>query len=494
MISRMIHHTTRRAGLLIGAVVLIPFMLVVGLGIHSYLALADLHKKEQLDNAATEARLLQTLLSEQLNDLSRSHQAQVRNALQQGDFSKLNLAMNSNSSVHLITVYSDEGLLYPYPGLALPYTNATLLNEVKTDIRAAHHSLHNQLQDRPNNRISDIWLPVTTSIGSAYLYCWAQQPRTTVCTLSRADAVYDWVWNNSELSILRQRFHIDDSFNHQAAIPEHSMQVQFSYKTLGLIITPLLKPEPQNTASDRWLLLAMILPLLGLSCAIGYVIYRHYKVQVSRAETLLSCTQDIAHELRTPLGNINLYVGLMLRSGVQSDKERYQVIVDNEMQRISQIIDNATALMRGTPTDPWEYLAPASHLQSLNQQYQRLLQSSGCALVVETSDTQPHWYPKNAVDHVLLNLLDNARKYAPGDRITLGSATREDELIFWVHNQHQVKIGLPPAPSSGLGLGLQTCERLAAQFNGRLEAKITSTGREYRLCLPLLTREPPSPC
>lgn len=488
VLNRLINSTGWHGGLLIGVAVLIPFMLVVGLGIHSYRALEERHKNELFDKATTEARLLQNLLSSQVDTLGLSHQTAVRNAILDDRYGELSSVVTNNPRIELVSVFTDEGILYPDSGLALTFSDKTLLDDVKTEMTSAH----DRLQRRSANQTRDIWFALTTSIGPAYLYCWSGQPGMTLCVLSKATVVNDWVWDNDELMALRHDFIIDDSFSQQEAAPETLLNVQYSFNKLGLIMTPQFKTAPRETASARWLFLAMVLPLLGLSCAVSYLVYRHYKVQVSRAETLLSCTQDIAHELRTPLGNINLYVGLMLRSEVPSDKERYQLIIDNEMLRISQIIDNATALMRGTPVDPWEYLSPTAHLQSLYQQYQLRLTSTGCQLSVKSTLNEHYWYPKHAVELVLLNLLDNARKYAPGHLVTLSAELVGNELRFSVNNHRQQSVeSLHAIAPSGLGLGLQTCQRLAAQFGGRLESDITDSGRNYALYLTILQRDPP---
>jgi len=488
VLSRLISSTGRHGGLLIGIAVLIPFILVVGLGIHGYRALEELHKSELFDKATAESRLLQNLLSRQVDALAVSHQTAVRSAILDDKYRDLSSLVTNSPLIELVSVYTDEGILYPDSGLALTFFDKTLLDDVKTDIMSAH----DQLQRRSENQTVDVWLAVTTSIGPAYLYCWRAQPGITLCVLSKAKVVHDWVWDSDELRVLSHDFKIEDSFSHLQAASDTPPKVQYTFKKLGLIITPQLKVAPQETAPARWLFLAMVLPLLGLSCAVSYLVYRHYQVQVSRAETLLSCTQDIAHELRTPLGNINLYVGLMLRSEVQSDKERYQLIVDNEMLRISQIIDNATALMRGKPVDPWQYLSPAMHLQSLYQQYQLRLTSTGCQLCVQSTLNDKYWYPKHAVELVLLNLLDNARKYAPGHLITMAAGLEDNELFFSVNNCRQQAVdSLHAIAPAGLGLGLQTCQRLAAQFDGRLDKEITDTGRHYKLYLPILKRDPP---
>ncbi|SEQ02919.1 hypothetical protein SAMN03080615_00087 [Amphritea atlantica] len=283
MLSRLISSTGRYAGLLIGIAVLIPFMLVVGLGIHGYRALDELHKGELFDKTTAESRLLQSLLSRQVDALALSHQTAVRSAILDDKYGDLSSLATNSPLIELVSVYTDDGILYPDSGLALTFFDKTLLDDVKTDIISAH----DQLQRRSANQTVDVWLAVTTSIGPAYLYCWRGQPGMTLCVLSTAKVVHDWVWDSDELRVLSHDFKIEDSFSQLQAAPDTPPKVQYTFKKLGLIITPQLKVAPQETASARWLFLAMVLPLLGLSCAVSYLVYRHYKVQVSRAERCL---------------------------------------------------------------------------------------------------------------------------------------------------------------------------------------------------------------
>jgi len=210
------------------------------------------------------------------------------------------------------------------------------------------------------------------------------------------------------------------------------------------------------------------------------------------AKKLLYGTQEIAHELRTPLSNVSLYTGLILQKNATKQQMEYGEIIDNEMRRITQIIDNAIALMRGNQPEQYEYGNPAALLNKLTNQYRLSLAQSDCTLTVQCTATSTSncFYPKRALEHVLMNLLNNAKKYAPGHQVLVGLKCQNNMLSLWVENLIENASVLDANKTyrkqlSGLGLGLISCKRLVTSLGGSFECIINKNGRRYNANFPL---------
>jgi signal transduction histidine kinase len=153
--------------------------------------------------------------------------------------------------------------------------------------------------------------------------------------------------------------------------------------------------------------------------------------------------------------------------------------------------------MRGNQPEQYEYGNPSSLLNELANQYRLSLAQSGCILTVQCTITLNYFYPKRAVEHVLLNLLNNAKKYAPGQQVILGLVCKNNILSVWVKN-HVVNFSALDAHQthlkqvSGLGLGLMSCKRLVRSLGGDFECTINKNGRCYRANFPL--REESNQC
>lgn len=211
----------------------------------------------------------------------------------------------------------------------------------------------------------------------------------------------------------------------------------------------------------------------------------------------------ISHELRTPLGFIKGYSTTLLRADTTWDEETKQeflTIIDEEADRLSQLIDN---------------ILESAKLQSrsvqLNMQPLRLdalirdVVIRVCArhknLEVELRlDPVPPIQGDNVrITQVFDNLFSNAAKYANGSKITV--ATKEDNGSLLVTFSDRGP-GIPKAylpyiferfyrvpgdrSSKGSGLGLYICNQIIMAHHGKIwvESELKK-GTTFYIQLPI---------
>ena len=204
-----------------------------------------------------------------------------------------------------------------------------------------------------------------------------------------------------------------------------------------------------------------------------------------------------AHELRTPLAGLRLY-GEMLAEGL-GDPQRsrdYARRLAGEAERLGRVVTNVlsfTRLERGLlSVDP----APgdlAAAVRDACRRQRPALEESGARLELELADDLPAVrFDRDAVAHILQNLLDNAEKYTRGVdgraiRVALSPNGRSVELAV-ADNGHGVSPQLRrrlfrpfsrgdnrDAPE-GLGLGLALVKLLAEAQGGEVRYRDAPAG------------------
>lgn len=482
-----LYKTENRWAILLGTLALIPFLSVSTLGLHNYTLMESARDIERFERSQIEIQVFQQQLAQQIDKLTQYFATTVVSAHTENGFDGVRRLVNNEPLFALIIPFSADEAILANNEQNISHVEKSILTDTIAEITWAQNHLINQ-------HVNSIWSPVRSIIGNAYLYCWLENSDKGFCILLPVKEVYKRLWQSQLLQHANQNIHIQDSFMKYVGVNKEPSRQQSS--TLinmdGLILnlSASIEKEESDSIAEFWLILAMTLPLLGLAIAIAWLIYLSHKKQSEAAKKLLYGTQEIAHELRTPLSNINLYIGLILHQNSTKEQLEHGEIITNEMQRITRIIDNATALMRGNQPEQYEYGNPFNLVTELANQYRLSLAESGCLLTVECSINHSCFYPKHAVEHVLLNLLNNAKKYAPGQQVVLGITCENNMLSVWVKN-HVVNISTCDSDkahlkqSSGLGLGLMSCKRLVKSLRGSFECTINKNGRCYTAHFPL---------
>lgn len=218
----------------------------------------------------------------------------------------------------------------------------------------------------------------------------------------------------------------------------------------------------------------------------------------------------VSHELKTPLASVRLLVDSLLEDE-KPDAQRthdYLELIARESLRLSGVIENFltfSRLERNRQKFEFSVTQPDAVVQSAIEAAHERLHAPDCRLEVEVSpNLPPVRADENALVTVLLNLLDNAWKYSPGEkRIAvrayrensrvvfavedngIGIASREQKKIF--RRFYQVDRRLA-RDAGGCGLGLSIVEFIVCAHGGSVAVKSQpGRGSTFSVAIPEAT-------
>lgn len=241
----------------------------------------------------------------------------------------------------------------------------------------------------------------------------------------------------------------------------------------------------------------------GRAAAEAALADRRARAEEVRA-TLLSA---VSHDLRTPLAVIS-GAASTLREGPLDAAQRDELLatVCDEAERLERLVGNLldmTRLQGGavvlrTQWLPLEEVVGSALLRLESRLGQRPVQ------VVLQPDLPLLWIDPVLIEQVLVNLLDNAIKYAPEQQpIELRSFVRDDQVVIQVLDRGP---GLPPGLGArafdkfvrgaahgrdGFGLGLAICREIVGLHLGTIAAHARPGGGAcIEIALPRSADEP----
>jgi len=219
----------------------------------------------------------------------------------------------------------------------------------------------------------------------------------------------------------------------------------------------------------------------------------------------------VTHELRTPLTTFHMYTE-MLDEGMVPDEARahYLKTLRCEASRLSHLVENVLAyarLERGRADGRVETLRLDRLLEPIEARLANHARRDDMELIVEADEAAFSATVRanpSAVEQILLNLVDNAGKYAAGasdKRIHLAARQVDGQVALRVRD-HGPGISAPASrhlfrsftksaheaahSAPGIGLGLALSRRLARDMGARLELDRTVDGGAcFVLTLPM---------
>ena len=273
-------------------------------------------------------------------------------------------------------------------------------------------------------------------------------------------------------------------------------------------LSPALAPAPASlwTPTRTTLLVGWIAVAIAV-VSIGIVLRKAIDLGERRGRFVSAVT----HELRTPLTTFRLY-SQMLASGQVADeakRTRYAQTLDRESQRLSAIVESVleyARLGRRSGAATMQCITAAELLDRVRPTLVGRAERAGMTLNFPLHDALPAASVRadaDRVERILLNLVDNACKYAcdaEAKHTELTAEARDGRLLLTVRDHGP---GVPHAerarifaafhrakhhessPSPGLGLGLALSRGLAREMNGDLRLLDEPTGAAFELSLPL---------
>jgi signal transduction histidine kinase len=220
-----------------------------------------------------------------------------------------------------------------------------------------------------------------------------------------------------------------------------------------------------------------------------------------------SFVSNVSHELKTPLTTIRMYAELLGEKRiVDSDKQQsYLQTIIRESQRLTRLVNNVldfSRLEQGRKEFSREQIDLTALLhQQLDSQLMRI-EAAGMQLVrkidVKSALIESD---RDALDQIILNLLDNAIKYAAeGESLEIELQRQGQHWLVRIKDQgpgipvahrqqiftkfHRVDASLT-ARQQGSGLGLSIARQLAEGLGGKLSFSPNEGGGScFELTLP----------
>ena len=214
----------------------------------------------------------------------------------------------------------------------------------------------------------------------------------------------------------------------------------------------------------------------------------HSNLKDARQKT--SFVSSVSHELKTPLTSIRMYAELLAADRIKTPekKKQYLQVIVTESQRLTRLVNNVldfSRLEQGRKNYHLEKLDMTVLLYETIEAHSLRIKKAGLVLKEDIPDENIIVeIDRDALEQVMLNLVDNAIKYASeGKELTIALKVRKEycELQFAdrgpgvpsAHRDnifkkfHRVDDSLT-AKKPGSGLGLSIARRLLRDLGGDL--------------------------
>ncbi|HEY4014746.1 MAG TPA: HAMP domain-containing sensor histidine kinase [Polyangiaceae bacterium] len=252
--------------------------------------------------------------------------------------------------------------------------------------------------------------------------------------------------------------------------------------------------------------------MVGLSCVVIVLGVATILLAAERERRMSALKSDfvanVSHELKTPLALVRMF-GEMLQSGrVASEEKRQQYldIIVGESERLSALIENVldfARVERGREAYDFAEGDVGDAVTKAVNVYRYRAEREGVELSIDVGDGLPKArIDARALELAVINLIDNALKYAPGSKVVAVRAERENGAI--VVRVTDRGPGVPPEdqariferfvrgstargrPIRGSGIGLSLVKHIAESHGGR--AWVTSQvgqGATFVVSIPI---------
>ena len=257
----------------------------------------------------------------------------------------------------------------------------------------------------------------------------------------------------------------------------------------------------EHAAGSGFFLIGTLLVGIFLTAIVsgGFLLLRQARQSEAEAAQKTSFVANVSHEFKTPLTTIRLYSELLEQGRVPDEAKRgeYLRTIGRETQRLARLVGNAldfSRLEQGQKKYARDNLdLRAEFTRLLDTQVPRLAEA-GLVLQRELPvDPVNVMGDRDAIEQIMLNLLDNAVKYgAAGGEVTVelaakpggGAVVRVSDRGAGVPAEHRARIfdkfhrvdDTLTAEKTGTGLGLSIARQLARGLGGELRYEARAGG------------------
>lgn len=268
-----------------------------------------------------------------------------------------------------------------------------------------------------------------------------------------------------------------------------SLAPELPHWQLGVYTSPQLSA---TQTGGSFILLSSVLLVIFISAIIfgGSMLLWQAHSNLRDAQQKTSFVSNVSHELKTPLTSIRMYAELLHEGRVTDNEKRkhYLEVIASESQRLTRLVNNVldfSRLEQGRKKYQMEEIIVSDLLYSFIKTNQLRINNSGMKLNLHISSSEVIVKAdRDAIEQALLNLVDNAVKYAhSGETIDISLETRDGLCLINIMDRgrgipqshatrifdkfHRVDDSLT-AEQSGSGLGLSIARNLLRGMGGDL--------------------------
>ncbi|ELR69855.1 sensor histidine kinase [Fulvivirga imtechensis AK7] len=264
-------------------------------------------------------------------------------------------------------------------------------------------------------------------------------------------------------------------------LPDHYLGINLKGQSIDSIVK-------ERTYLNLGLILVLdVVLLLGV-----WLAYRNVKREIQLAQNKADFVSNVSHEIRTPLALISMFAETLEMDRVKSkEKEQeYISIIHKETNRLAGIVNkilNFSQLEAKKNNFIFQEIALNAAVEEVLSTYEYHLISKGFEYSFMPQSNEAIWADKEALQEVIINILDNAIKYSPDKKVIeivtgnadsmafvsvkdqgIGIQRKDQKYIF--DKFYRVPSG-DLAKARGTGLGLSLVKQIVEAHNGKIEVK-----------------------
>jgi two-component system phosphate regulon sensor histidine kinase PhoR len=243
--------------------------------------------------------------------------------------------------------------------------------------------------------------------------------------------------------------------------------------------------------------LPFLLTLLVLATGLSVVAIRQLQREGELGRLRADFVANVSHELRTPLAQMRLDLDTVRLGRYTSEGHRSVALerVDRETRRLTFLAENVLRFSRrGRASESGERLPTdvAAETARIVEEFRPLAGARRAGVEIETAGAPVAMLDRDALRHIVLNLLDNAAKYGPtGQTIRVGVHNSGGTVRVSVTDQgpgvpyHELELiwqpfrrgsGAVRQGTGGSGMGLSIVLDIVEQHAGQIHVQNAVTG------------------
>jgi len=266
----------------------------------------------------------------------------------------------------------------------------------------------------------------------------------------------------------------------------------------------------QEIVQERTYTNLALLIILDLVILIGiWLIFKNVKRELELAQNKADFVSNVSHELRTPLALIGLFAETLESNRLPSEdkKKEYYSIIHKEANRLTSIVNKILSFSQIDANKKSLNIGEVdldSLVKEIMQTYEYHLTSHGFDWEL-TCDSVQVMADKNALEEIIINLLDNAVKYSEDNKyieIRVGKMNEHGyvsikdsgvgisrtDLPYIYDKFYRVSSG-DLAKKKGTGLGLTLVKQIVTKLNGSIKVESElNKGTTFTVYFPLAAK------